>query len=173
MSFEAKIPFAAAGRIALLATVLGFAYNGISPHGISLIRSPHQLTMAADSASTVTPSTTKPLGIDVQQAEAFFREGKTLFFDTRHEIDYVQGHIQGAYNLPLELLKEKPGVVSSLNKDVQLVVYCGGEECDLSTDVGMKLAEMGFRNVRIFLAGWLEWKRLELPLEYGPPPPIP
>jgi rhodanese-related sulfurtransferase len=168
MSSDTRKIFAEAGRIILLATALGLAYNTISPNGISLVRTPQQVTWAND--STTNPAyNAQALAIDINQAAQLLREGKAVFIDARHEEEYVQGHIPGALCIPVEELKRNPGLIASVPKDVPIVTYCSGEECELSTDLGYKIAAMGYTSVRIFFAGWLEWKQHGMPIELGPP----
>lgn len=158
-----------AGKILLLSVGLALTYNYVSPHGIALIRTTRHIASSTDTTSIAQHVETEPLAIDINQAEQLFREGKAIFIDARHEEDYVRGHIKGAISLPLKLLEDKPGFLPPISKDTTLVTYCSGEECALSTDLAFKLASLGYKDVRVFFAGWIEWQRHNLPIESGAP----
>ena len=157
-----------AGRIAFLAILLALTYNFFSPHRIPLVYESRQLTLAADSAATDQANPAEPLAIDLPQAQQLFNEGKAIFIDARHEDEFMLGHIKGAISLPLDSVGKNPGRLNSIPKDALIVTYCSGEECALSTDLGFKLASLGYRNVRIFFSGWIEWQHKNLPVETGP-----
>lgn len=165
-----KYAWGEATKIIVLAILLALTYNFVSPHGIPLLYKPQQLTWAPDSSFTKGIPVSEPLAIDIDQAEQLFREGKAVFIDARHEEDFALGHIKGALSLPLDLLEKHSERIATIPKDALIVTYCGGEECALSTDLGFKLASMGYQNVRIFFSGWIEWKRQNLPVETGLPP---
>lgn len=153
--------FRDAARVLLLASVLALTYNTLSPHGIPLIRT--------EQLSLLTNVESKPLVIDIAQAQQLFQEGNAIFLDARHEEDYMLGHISGARSLLLTILEKNPQSLSEIPKDAILVTYCGGEDCASSTDLANKLALLGYTNVRIFFAGWNTWLQHNLPVEVGPP----
>ena len=154
-----------AGKIVLLSVALALTYNFFSPHGISLLYKPQQLKATTDSTIS---SVSEPLFIDINQAEQLFHEGKAIFIDARHEEDFVLGHIKGALPLPIDSIEKKPEKLRAIPKETMIITYCSGEECALSTDLGFKLASLGYQNVRIFFSGWIEWQRRNLPIETGP-----
>lgn len=158
-----------AGRISLLSLLLALTYNFFSPHRVPLIYEPHQVIQAQDSATAGDTAAVEPLAVDLPQAEQLFHGGKALFIDARHEDEFLLGHIKGAISLPLDTLDKNPARLRAIPKDALIVTYCSGEECALSTDLGFKLAALGYRNVRIFFSGWLEWQRVKLPVETGLP----
>jgi len=157
-----------AAAIAIVGIVLGIAYNAVSGRGIELIRKEHQLTWVSDSVQQSSPAEApQPLLINIDEAYRIFQEGNALFIDSRHEEEYLEGHIKGAISLPLKSLEADPRLVQTIPKDKLIVTYCSGVECDQSIDLGQKLASMGFRNVRIFFAGWNDWQQRNLPIETG------
>lgn len=169
MSQESKALLLEVGWILLLSTALAFAYNSISPHGIPLIRTPRQLAWSTGEETLSPSSRAEPVAIGIDEAVRIFREGRAIFLDARYEEEYVQGHIEGALSLPMKLLDDRPDLLSSFPKDALIVTYCSGIECELSTDLGFRLASMGYTNVKVFFAGWLEWQQRQLPIAYGPP----
>lgn len=154
--------------IILLGVVLGLVYNGVSGSGIDLVRKERQLAWSSDTTrQAAAQESPRPFLIAVDEAYKIFQEGNALFVDARHDDEYKEGHIKGAISLPLKKLEANPGLLQSIAKDKLIVTYCGGVECELSIDLGEKLASMGFTNVKIFFSGWLDWQHRNLPIETG------
>jgi rhodanese-related sulfurtransferase len=167
--FRLKRSLREAGFIVLLAVLVGFVYNAVSPRGIDLIRKERPLAWSSDASGHATPSTSsRPTFIDIDQAVKIFQRGDGLFIDARHEDEFNEGHIKGAISLPLSGLEAHPDLVRGLPKDTLIVTYCSGEECALSIDLGERLALLGFTDVKVFFSGWLDWKKRNLPIETGP-----
>lgn len=60
--------------------------------------------------------------ISAEQLEQYLREQKPLFLvDLRDEVDFAQGHISGAVNIPAE---ELPNRVQELPTNRLIVLYC-------------------------------------------------
>jgi rhodanese-related sulfurtransferase len=157
-----------AGFILLFGVILGFVYNVASPRRIDLLRKEHPVAWSTDtSRHSIHSDSPHPIFINIDEALKIFQQGNGLFIDARHEDEFNKGHIKGAISLPLRTLETNPTLVHGLAKDTLIVTYCSGEECDLSIDLGEKLASMGFTNVKVFFAGWPEWQKRNLPIEVG------
>ncbi|MEK6569794.1 MAG: rhodanese-like domain-containing protein [Bacteroidota bacterium] len=157
-----------AGSIVLIGLGLGLAYNTFSSRGIDLVRKERQLVWSSDTTRTNTPENpSRATLINIDEAYKIFREGNAIFVDARHEEEFKEGHIKGAISLPLKKLEGNPDLVQGISKDKLIVTYCSGVECELSIDIGEKLASMGFTNVKIFFSGWLDWQKRNLPAETG------
>ena len=63
--------------------------------------------------------------------------------------------IPGSRRLPLDAIQ--PGVLD-LAKDAEIVTYCAGPACSQSTEAALKLAELGYTNVRTYPDGVQGWK---------------
>jgi rhodanese-related sulfurtransferase len=158
--------FPEAGRVVLLSVLLALTYNYFSPRGLPLLYEPKQIGWLEDQSAATDSS--EPLLIDINQAERIFREGNAIFIDARHEEEFILGHIEGAVCIPMDDVEKNPGRLAAIPKNALIVTYCGGEDCALSTDLGFKLSSLGYTNVRIFFAGWLEWQKNQLPIGIGP-----
>ena len=86
-----------------------------------------------------------------------------LLFDVRPYAGYLQKHIKGAKNLPVEEIEKEE---KSLDKSKVIVVYCGGYTCPLSGYAAEKLAGMGFK-VKAYEGGISEWQKADFPTETG------
>lgn len=96
-----------------------------------------------------------------QDAAPRVQTDEWLLVDARDEDQFQAKHIPGAVSLParsypemLEFFAEEHG------KTRTAVVYCGTEDCDLSTELALRLRdEIGFTDVRILDGGFLAWQR--------------
>lgn len=87
---------------------------------------------------------------------------KSVLLEALPAEEYRQGHLPGALNLPPE---EVPTLATELlpRKDVEVIVYCAGADCDASERVGAELMNMGFSNVRRYVGGKRDWIEAGLP----------
>ncbi len=158
--------------ILIISTIAGFTANALSPKGIGLVGD-YSERFAIDSASAKTGDKPaqkqrtkegfiKPMNITVDDAKKLFDEGM-LFIDGRDAIEYSQGHIKGAINIPYkEFLalspEQKAARMKDIPKDRRIVSYCGGGDCEISIDNAYEFARIGYEDVSIYLGGLLEWK---------------
>lgn len=87
------------------------------------------------------------------------RSKRDLVLDVRPEIEYANGHLLGAINIPLGLLSEKVG---QLQKDRRIVVYCRGTYCQFADRALQILRDGGFDAIALD-GGWQEWRAEERP----------
>ncbi len=95
----------------------------------------------------------------------------TRIIDARPAPFFVEGHIPGAINLPLDDLKNPPANVSPslpFSQNESLVVYCADVSCPAAKSVARILKTRGFRDITIFPGGWYAWKKAGLPIETTP-----
>jgi 3-mercaptopyruvate sulfurtransferase SseA len=55
--------------------------------------------------------------------------------------------------------------VDRLETAETLICYCDGENCELSHDLALFLANMGFEDTRVLVNGWTVWKEAGLPAQ--------
>jgi hydroxyacylglutathione hydrolase len=89
--------------------------------------------------------------------------------DVRELSEFEEGHMADARHAYVGELEERlPGL--RLRKDEPVAVTCSvGHRAGLAASI---LLRHGFRDVSNLLGGMTAWKRLDLPLEEGPPRPI-
>ncbi|MCP3873129.1 MAG: rhodanese-like domain-containing protein [Desulfobacteraceae bacterium] len=89
-----------------------------------------------------------------------------IFLDARGVADYELKHIKGALNLPVSYFDlYYPKMKKFLPMDAEIVVYCEGEECGASLHLAEELIAMQYKNVLVFLGGWVEWNKAGYPAE--------
>jgi rhodanese-related sulfurtransferase len=132
-----------------LATAL--AYNALSTNGIPLIQKPLDLHPGSD--------------ISLRDAYQLFREGRTLFVDSRSSYAYKNAHIEGAINILVRDRMDKiKDILSIYPVNKPIVTYCNGSSCSSSRRLAGKIHQLGYRNVYVFYGGWKEWRTHNYPI---------
>lgn len=92
---------------------------------------------------------------------------KHVLIDARAKVEFGEGHIKGAVNLPAADTESKLGELAK-DKSLMLVFYCNGPRCTKSVK-GAKIARgMGYANVKVYNEGLPAWAKGKLPLEGKP-----
>ena len=91
------------------------------------------------------------------------RDGLVTVIDVRPPEEYVEGHIAGALNIPLDSLETR---LRELPRDREIVAYCRGPWCVLSFEAVARLRTAGIEARRL-QDGLPEWRRAGLPVESG------
>lgn len=106
--------------------------------------------------------------IDRPTLVARVRSGDAILIDVRPREEYLAGHLPGARSIPVEELAAR---LEELNKEQEIVAYCRGPYCMLSTDAVEELSRRGFR-ARRFEDGVLEWRAAGLKIVAGDEPTV-
>ena len=81
-----------------------------------------------------------------------------LICDVRTPEQYAAGHIPGAWNLPREDVAARLGALAArLTLESDLLVYCGGADCDDALEQALQLRQLGFQRVTLYPGGYAEW----------------
>jgi rhodanese-related sulfurtransferase len=84
-----------------------------------------------------------------------------IVLDVRPSEEYKYGHIPGALSVPLSDLKNR---LIEIPHEHEVVAYCRGPYCVLSTEAMKILRDAGYKAVRL-KEGLPEWKDAGLPVE--------
>jgi rhodanese-related sulfurtransferase len=104
--------------------------------------------------------------ISLSDAYNMFLKSDVVFLDAREPEDYRAGHIKGAINFPFEEFDTYwPEVAPKLNKESEMVVYCGGLDCEASLFLARELKQRGYTKAYTFFGGSLKWQEEKLPME--------
>lgn len=90
-------------------------------------------------------------------------QGLVTVVDVRPAEEYLQGHIPGALNIPLDQLKVR---LEELPTDREIVAYCRGPWCALSFEAVSRIRQAGLKARRLE-NGLPEWRRAGLPVKTG------
>lgn len=107
--------------------------------------------------------------IALDQASALFQQDAAVFLDARPQMQYAEGHIRGALNLPWpEVDRYFLALADRLAAAPMIITYCDGQSCHLSHELALFLRQMGYENVRVLVNGWTLWQQAGLPVSAGP-----
>jgi len=92
--------------------------------------------------------------------------GAPRMIDVRTPAEFETEHIAGAYNVPLDLLREhRAEILRHLDDDVVLICR-SGQRAGTAEDV---LRRAGLANVHVLHGGVIGWRQAGLPLVHGTP----
>jgi putative oxidoreductase len=112
--------------------------------------------------------------LSLKNAYALYTDKKAIFIDAREPVDYQDGHITGAINFPFEEWDDYwKSVKTKLDPHREMVVYCGGQDCELSLFSARELKVSGYPKAYIFFGGWEKWKDAGLPTATSDPTQTP
>ena len=154
----------------LVSVVLSLGVNAISPHGIDLIGKYRDLSNSEGPVPPPTAQEDDPPFIEINVAQMEHAAGQALFVDARNPEEFECGTIPGSINVPFEALPEGDlapyfDSVLAVPKDRMLIVFCSGEECDLSLHLARNLKLQNYTNLAIFFGGAREWEKFGLELQ--------
>lgn len=91
---------------------------------------------------------------------AYDLKAPVVWLDARPEREFIEGHIPGAQNFYGEQWNSRVPELLKY-KDQQVIVYCGGGECELSHDLADGLRNvLQFKKVVVYTGGTAEWTKL-------------
>lgn len=112
-----------------------------------------------------------PPFVTIDGAQIDFNSGSALFVDAREPEEFECGTIPGSVSIPFDYLPETDlqpffdSVLTGVTKNRRIVVFCSGDECDLSIHLARNMQAEGYTNLAIFFGGSSEWERFGLPME--------
>lgn len=114
-----------------------------------------------------TSETTRPATLDAAGLRELIDAGRApRLLDVRTPAEFETVHISGAYNVPLDLLKEhRAELRAHLDEDVVLICRSGAR----AAQAGQTLAGVGLPNVKILDGGMLAWQATNAPVTRGAP----
>ena len=124
----------------------------------------------AGTPATEEPAPSGAIGFEVSIAEAFilYEQAGAQFLDARTPEEYDEGHVQGAFFMTPDMLREGyPRALEVLSTDVPTVIYCVGGDCDASHNVAKYLQDFGYQRLHIMTDGYPAWVDAGHPTEAG------
>jgi rhodanese-related sulfurtransferase len=101
----------------------------------------------------------KAKAINYSQVKKLMADPTVMILDARNEHEFDEGHLPNSRNIfALEFERYIPELIG-MNKDIRIIVYCGGGQCELSHELSNNLIGLGFKKVYIYLGGWDDWKK--------------
>ncbi|MBZ5639141.1 MAG: rhodanese-like domain-containing protein [Acidobacteriia bacterium] len=117
------------------------------------------------------PDVGRPVKIQLAAVRRFFDARAALFVDAREAADYATGHVPGAINLPFDESVTDPEKLEKVDSQGRpIIVYCGGNGCEVSIQMGEALVQAGHRKVLVDEGGFPEWEAASYPIAKGAEP---
>ena len=151
--------------IVLSSIILGMTYNYFSSDNIEWLREELKVEVLDNDSAETSEGSLK--GLSLAQTIQLHSHKLAVFIDARDQWEFSEGHIPGAINIPEFSFEPNNIKLASLDKDVLMVIYCDGDDCDTSKRLAKQIIELGYKNVFVFLGGFNEWKIAELQIEKG------
>lgn len=154
-----------------IALIFGQVANRMNSDGLPMVGDYREITSGNGPIIPPEAEPGDPPFIDIQVAQFEHTAGKVLFVDARDIEEFECGTIPGSINIPFDYMPEEnleDYLDSALNvssKDTPIIVFCSGEECDLSLHLGRNLQYFGYPNSSIFFGGAREWETARLEME--------
>lgn len=103
--------------------------------------------------------------VDAEEAiELIVNTPSLLVIDSRKEVEFSKGHIQGAISLlDTEMTLEKLSGHAP-DKSTPLLFYCNGERCLRSSRAAIDAGNWGYKLIYWFRGGWNEWIEKGMPI---------
>lgn len=144
--------------------LLGMIYNSFSSDGIDFIREPiiiksYEELIENDSLSIG--------GINLADAINLYNSKVAKFVDARDQWDFEELHIKDAINIPEFSFIENDSNLTKYSKEQIFVIYCHGDDCDISKRLATYFVKLGYRNSYVYLGGIDEWEKSGMPIQRG------
>ncbi|WP_018587384.1 rhodanese-like domain-containing protein [Salinispora arenicola] len=109
----------------------------------------------------------RPATLDAASLRELIDAGHTpRLLDVRTAAEFEASHIPGAYNVPLDLLKEhRDELRNHLDENVVLICRSGAR----ATQAEQTLAGIGLPNLKVLNGGMMAWQAANAPIKQGAP----
>lgn len=155
----------------ILSIILSIGVNLISPNKIPVVGQYRELSSGDGPIVPPTAMENDPPFIAIDVAQMEHSMGQALFVDARDTDEFECGTIPGSVNIPFDYLPEDniglyiDSALGGEAKDRQMIIFCSGEECDLSLHLARNMQDLEYTNLSIFFGGSREWEGAELEIE--------
>ena len=90
---------------------------------------------------------------------------KALFIDVRTIASFDESHVPGAVNMYWGSRFSRDKLASLADLDQEIVIYCYGIHCELSSKATEKAVGWGYTEVHYFMKGFPAWQASGYPTE--------
>jgi hypothetical protein len=113
-----------------------------------------------------------PDEFDIEELKTILEAGEAIIIDARKPEKFLAGHLVTAINIPStqifrpETINKVKALISPAD---EIVIYCGGHDCNSSKDVHEFLIGLEYpaENIRIFKPGWELLGQADIPKAVG------
>lgn len=102
--------------------------------------------------------------VTAEEVKALYDAGGVIV-DVRSPRLYNRRHIPGAHHQDLKDTYDEETLAAVANKDEPVVIYCSGVKCSRSSQASEMAVSWGYKDVRYFRGGIVEWRDAGYPVE--------
>lgn len=148
------------------AVTTAFFFNWFSPDGIALFGQ-WETGRGVVNAISKTESVMASLEINNPvRVKQIVLEKQRIILDVRPRDSYDQGHLPSALSFPLVEFDDNIGhLLSSINRQASILVYCASFECTDSHTFSQRLKNLRFSDVKVFSGGFRQWQEMGYEIE--------
>ena len=148
------------------ALVTAFFYNHVSPFGIPVLGQ-WEPSKGVVSAKSNTDSVNTSIEINnIDSIKQIVQKKEKIILDVRPREIYNQGHLPTALSFPLMDFDQNIGqILSSINRQAELLVYCSSIECTDSHTFATRLKNLRYDNIQVFSGGFRQWQEMGYKIE--------
>ncbi len=157
--------------ILILSVVLALGINLVNPNANPYIGDWRELSSGDGPVVPPEAAEGDPPFIGVDKAHLEFQAGGAIFVDARDPSEFECGTIPGSVNIPFDLMPFEglgeyfDSTLNQASRDTPIIIFCSGEECDLSLHLARNMQDFGYTNLMIFFGGSREWENMGLEME--------
>ncbi len=140
--------------LVLVILFLSFTVNCFSPNKITLFAKKNDFIKKTD------VSVNKNIQIlNLSDTKKIFEEKSAVFVDARPKSQYIEGHIQGAVNIPVYVFYDYiENFMLNHNETTPIITYCSSKNCTDSSMLAQYFFDMDYKNIKIFIDGFDKWE---------------
>lgn len=115
-----------------------------------------------DIAELIKKHNLEQVGFDYVQKKVgtgFRGDAQAILIDARPALKYEKGTIPSSLNISDTDFENGYKQIINLAKDKELIVFCGGYNCEKSAIVALMLKKNGHKNIKVYSAGEPEWAK--------------
>ena len=155
--------------------LVGLMFNGVRTNTLKIfdnrpIRPPLEETGHSGNGGPTAVNVVEDFKLE--DLRALLEKGQAVIIDARKPENFLEGHLVTAINIPStqifrpETINKVKGLISPAD---QIVIYCGGKDCNASKEVYEFLIRLEYpaTNIRIFKQGWELLGKTDLPKSVG------
>ena len=164
--------FKQAAYILIISAVIGLCLNLVRADRIPYFGQWREMHTGDGPITPPKPEPGDPPFVTIDGVQIDFNSGSTVFIDSRELEEFECGTIPGSVSIPFDYLPETidfgsyfDSALGSIPQDKRVVIFCSGDECDLSVHLARNMQAVGYTNLAIFFGGSREWERFGLPME--------
>ncbi|GFO69357.1 sulfurtransferase [Geomonas limicola] len=128
-----------------------------------------EVARPAEAAAPAANAVTEPMPLGLMQVKELVDAKQAVLLDARSRTSFAEGHLQGAFNLPLEEAAKNPSrpLKVQVPAEASIITYCNGFSCHDSMELAKILVKAGYPNVYVYEGGFPEWRDAGYPVAKG------